>query len=98
MRSINALEYTLKQALGGHKPRVQRLIQIMPGLIAAQSIHLKELACTVAGSAHLDSHYRRLQRFFSQVSFPPPVIAHLGVGLFLPDTPLYLSTDRTHGQ
>lgn len=37
MQPISALEYTLKQALSWHKPRVQCLIQIMLGLIAVRT-------------------------------------------------------------
>lgn len=49
MQSISALERTLKQALGWHKPQVQCLIQIMPDLIAVRSANLKELACAIEG-------------------------------------------------
>lgn len=98
MHSINALESTLKQALGWHKSRAECLVQIMLGLIAVRSVNLKEMAGAIAGTAQIDSHYRRLQRFFSEVSFPPHAIAHLMMELFLPDTPVYLSIDRTHWQ
>ena len=35
------------------------------------------------GDADLNSHYRRLQRFFSRVTFPVHALAKLMVGLFL---------------
>ena len=96
---INELEDRLKQALDWHKSRVQCLTQIILGLIAVRSVNLKELACAVSGQAQIDSNYRRLQRFFSQVTFPRQVVARLIAGLFfLPEEPVYLSLDRTNWQ
>lgn len=82
MQMINELESTLKQALSWHKSRVECLVQIVLGLITVRTVNLKELAVAMTGSAALDSNYRRLQRFFEQVSFPSHVIAHMVAGLF----------------
>ena len=93
----NELAANLKQSLGWHKARVDCLVQLIMGLIMTRSVNLKELACVVSGEAKLDSHYRRLQRFFSQVTLPRHAVAKLIMGLFFPlGERVYLSIDRTN--
>ena len=82
MQQINELESTLKQSFGWHKSRIECLVQILLGLITVRTVNLKELAVAMTGVASMDSNYRRLQRFFEQVCFPPHVIAHMTAGLF----------------
>ncbi|VAW23360.1 hypothetical protein MNBD_ALPHA11-496 [hydrothermal vent metagenome] len=82
MQQINELESTLKQGMGWHKSRIKCLVQILLGLITVRTVNLKELAVAMQGTASIDSNYRRLQRFFAHVYFPPHVIAHMAAGLF----------------
>lgn len=94
---INELEANLKDTFGWHKSRIRCLIQIIVGLIAVRSVNLKELACVFTGETEMNSHYRRLQRFFAQVRFPRHALAQLLLGLFYPaDEKVYLSMDRTN--
>ena len=74
---INELEANLKDTFGWHKSRIRCLIQIIVGLIAVRSVNLKELACVFTGETEMNSHYRRLQRFFAQVRFPRHALAQL---------------------
>lgn len=94
---INELESNLKDTFGWHKSRIRCLIQIIVGLIAVRSVNMKELACAFVGNAELNSHYRRLQRFFAQIHFPRHALAQLLLGLFYrADEKVYLSMDRTN--
>ena len=61
----NELEATLKQAFNWNKPSTACLIQIMLSMLTLRTVNLKKLACGIKGDADLNSHYRRLQRFFS---------------------------------
>ena len=82
MESINELEGTLKQALGWNKSRTECLLKIVLSLIMVRTVNLKQIACAMSGESQIDSHYRRLQRFFSQMVFPRHVIARLLAGIF----------------
>ena len=94
---INELEDNLKDMFGWHKSRIRCLVQIVVGLIAVRSVNLKELACAFTGESELNSHYRRLQRFFAQIRFPRHTLANLLLGLFYSaDEKVYLSIDRTN--
>jgi hypothetical protein len=58
---------------------------------------MKYLRITTAfpGSAEVDSHYRRIQRFFKEVEIQPDLMAQLVVS-FLPYDQYVLSMDRTN--
>lgn len=82
MQSVNEFKDALKQALGWNKSRTECLSQIVLCLIMVRTVNLKQLACAMSGQAQLDSNYRRLQRFFSQMVFPKQVVARLIAGIF----------------
>jgi len=79
---INELESTLKQSLNWNKPKTACLVQILLAVISLRTVNLKKLACGVTGEATLESQYRRLQRFFSKVTFPVHALAKLLAGIF----------------
>ncbi len=95
------LIHTLKKALmQGPVPltrhRIDLISSLVCGLIQVRSVHLKKLACSLPGLAQIDSHYRRLQRFFSS-GFSPSVFTELIVAkLVRPGQPQVLVMDRTH--
>ena len=61
-----------------------------------RSVNLKKLAYSLSGCAQIDSHYRRLQRFFSS-GLSPEVFTELIVAkLVRPGQPQVLVLDRTH--
>ena len=74
---INMLKKALRQ---GATPLTHHRIDLMSRLVCAliqvRSVNLKKLACSLSGRAQIDSHYRRLQRFFSS-GVSPLVFAEL---------------------
>ncbi len=63
---IHTLKKGLEQAgLGLSRHRIDLLCKLLPALIQTRSVNLKKLACVLPGFAHIDSHYRRLQRFLA---------------------------------
>lgn len=76
--------------------RIDLIRRLVCALIQVRSVNLKKLACSLPGRAHVDSHYRRLQRFFSS-GFSPGVFTALIVSkLVRPGQPQLLVMDRTH--
>lgn len=78
-----------------HLARIKCLSYLMMGLFKVKTVNLTEIATTFPGRAEIESHYRRLQRFFQQVEFDSPLIAQLVVS-FLPDPTYTLALDRTN--
>jgi hypothetical protein len=78
-----------------HLSRIKCLSYIIIGLFKVKTVNLTEIATTFPGQAEIDSHYRRLQRFFQQVEFNSTLIADLVVS-FLPYTSYTLALDRTN--
>ena len=63
-------------------------------MFKVKTVNLAQLATAFPGPADIDSHYRRLQRFFKHVQLQPARIATF-VLAFLPDAPYTLALDRT---
>ena len=68
-------------------------------LLKVRSVNLAELATGFSGEAKVESHYKRLQRFFrtfevDQAALAPLLVRFLGVG----EGPWRLAMDRTHGR
>lgn len=78
-----------------HLARIKCLSYLIMGLFKVKTVNLTEIATTFPGRAEIESHYRRLQRFFQQVEFDSPLIAQLVVS-FLPDPTYTLALDRTN--
>ena len=95
------LIHTLKKALmQGSVSLTRHRIDLISGLVCAlmqvRSVNLRKLACSLPGLAQIDSHYRRLQRFFSS-GFSPAVFTRLIVSkLVRPGQRHVLVMDRTH--
>ena len=95
------LIHTLKKALmqgqvSLTRHRIDLISRLVCTLIQVRSVNLKKLACSLPGLAQIDSHYRRLQRFFSS-GFSPSVFTQLIVSKVVrPDQPQLLVMDRTH--
>jgi hypothetical protein len=79
---------------GWHLARMKCLSALIIALFKVKTVNLAQLATTFPGRAEIDSHYRRLQRFFQHVEIQPAVLAHLVVA-FLPYTTYTLALDRT---
>src|SRR5687768_14814625 len=68
-----------------HLARIKCLASLIMGVFKVKTVNLTPLATTFLGRAEVESHYRRLQRFFQHVEFNATLIAPLVVS-FLPYT------------
>src|SRR5262249_44296251 len=85
----------LQLYFGWHLARITCLSYLIVALFKVKTVNLAELATAFPGHAEIESHYRRMQRFFAQVEMKPALIAQLVVS-FLPYTTYTLSLDRTN--
>jgi hypothetical protein len=79
---------------GWHLARIKCLASLILGVFKVKTVNLTQIATTFPGHAEIESHYRRLQRFFQQVEFDSTLMAQL-VMSFLPYTTYTLALDRT---
>jgi hypothetical protein len=86
----------LKLHLGWHLARIKCLASIIVALVKIKTVNLTEVATAFPGTAEMESHDKRLQRFLKQVEIKPSLIATFGVAL-LPYATYPLSLDRTNG-
>ena len=94
---IHTLKKGLVQAdLGLSRHRIDLLCKLLPALIQTRSVNLKKLACALPGWAQIDSHYRRLQRFFTS-GLSPSIFTQLIINkLVVTGQSVTLVLDRTH--
>ena len=85
----------LKLHFGWHLARIKCLTSIIVALFKVKTVNLTEVATAFPGTAEMESHYKRLQRFFKQVDIKPSLIATFVVA-FLPYETYTLSMDRTN--
>jgi len=83
-------------ALDLSRHRIDLLCKLLPALIQTRSVNLKKLACALPGLALIESHYRRLQRFFNS-GLSPCVFTQLILNkLVVTGQAVTLVLDRTH--
>lgn len=97
------LTHDLKAALSEHLPwhgaRIGFLAQFLLALLKVRSVSLAELATGFGGKAKVESHYKRLQRFFRSFEIDQDSLARLLVRLVpVGDGPWRLTMDRTNWQ
>ena len=99
MRVIHTLKRALKR-VPHELSRYQEdlLCRLLGALIQTRSVNLKKIASALSGTATIDSHYRRLQRFFSGEVSPQFFTALIFQRLVTPGKRLFLTLDRTHWQ
>ena len=85
----------LKLHFGWHLARIKCLAYIIVALFKIKTVNLTEIAPAFPGTAEIESHYKRLQRFFKQVDIQPSLMATFVVA-FLPYETSTLSIDRTN--
>jgi len=95
MDHTTMLTEVLKLNFGWHLARVKCLSCLIMALFKVKTVNFQELATAFPGSAEVDSHYRRIPRFFKEVEIHPDLMAQLIVS-FLPYDQYVLSMDRTH--
>ena len=94
------LIHTLKKALTqGAIPltrhRIDLISRLVCALIQVRSVNMKKLACSLSGRAQIDSHYRRLQRFFSSAVSPSVFTPLIVSKVVRPGQQQLLVMDRT---
>jgi hypothetical protein len=93
--------HELRAVLSEHRPwhgaRISFLAQFLLALLKVRSVNLAELATGFGGKAKVDSHYKRLQRFFRAFELDYDDLARLLVRLVpVGDGPWRLTMDRTN--
>lgn len=94
---VRELKAVLAEHLPWHGARLGFLAQFLLALFKVRSVNLAELATGFGGQGQVDSHYKRLQRFFRSFEIDPDSWAGLLVRLVpVGDGPWRLTLDRTH--
>ena len=89
------LTHLLKLHFGWHLARIKCLSCLIIALFKVKTVNFAELATAFSGSAKVDSHYRRIQRFFKEVDLQQDTVARFVTSL-LPYDQFMLSIDRTN--
>lgn len=95
MNHLALLTSLLFQVFGWHLARAKCGAAIIEALIKVRTVNLTDLATALPGKAKVDSKYKRLQRFFKEVSLDFRLVAKLIVS-WLPEGPWVLAMDRTN--
>ena len=94
---VRELEAVLAEHLPWQGARIGFLARFLLALFKVRSVNLAELATGFGGTAQVDSHYKRLQRFFRSFEIEPDSWARRLVRLVpVGDGPWRLTLDRTH--
>lgn len=95
MNQVTQLRNALRPYLSWHGARLTFLAAFLIALLRVKTINFAELATAFGGKAQIDSHYKRLQRFFRQYEMDYAEIAQTVVALMAIPEPWVLSIDRT---
>jgi len=94
-KHIELLKDKLYEFYPANKCRIDLIALFIIALIQICTINLTKIAASFPGETKIDSHYRRLQRFFATFRFSERIIVNLIVS-FIPVKKLILSMDRTN--
>jgi hypothetical protein len=92
------LERTLSENLSWNKARIKFLARFLFALLAAKTVNLQQLAIFFAGSAKVESNYKRIKRFLRHFSIDEAELARLMVRLMRLVPPFVITIDRTEWQ
>lgn len=96
---IRELKAILAEHLPWHGARISFLAQFLLALLKVRSVSLAELATGFGGKAKVDSHYKRLQRFFRSFEIGYDDLARLLARIGpVGGGPWRLTMDRTNWQ
>jgi len=98
MAEVRCLERTLEENLSWNKARINFFSKFLMAIIAVRTVNLVEIASVFAGKAKVESHYKRIQRFFRYYEISYTVIAVFVIQLIAQASPWILSIDRTEWQ
>ena len=94
---VQELKAVLAEHLPWHGARIGFLAQFLLALLKVRSVSLAELATGFGGPAKVESHYKRLQRFFRSFEIDQDSLARLLARLVpVGQGPWRLAMDRTH--
>ncbi len=94
---VHELKAVLAEHLPWHGARIGFLAQFLLALFKVRSVNLAKRSTGFGGKAQVDSHYKRLQRFFRSFERDPAHWARRLVRLVpVGDGPWRLTLDRTH--
>ena len=95
MNQVTLLRDALRPHLAWHGARLSFLAAFLIALLQVKTVNFAELATGFSGKAQIDSHYKRLQRFFRSYELNYTEIAQTIVALMDIPEPWTLSLDRT---
>lgn len=98
MDQITQLQAALRPHLPWHGARLGFLAAFLIALLRVKTVNFAELATAFGGRAHIDSHTKRIQRFFRHYEINNAQIAKAVVALMNIPLPWVLSLDRTEWQ
>jgi hypothetical protein len=95
MSQIILLRQALKPHLAWHGARLAFLAAFLISLLRVKTVNLSEIATGFGGKAHIESHYKRMHRFFRQFEVDEIEIAKAVMALMAIPQSWVLSIDRT---
>ncbi len=95
MDHTTMLTDVLKLHFGWNLARIKCLSCLIIALFKVKTVNFAELATAFSGTAMVESHYRRIQRFFKEIKIQQDMVAQL-VASLLPYDQFILSMDRTN--
>jgi Transposase DDE domain len=98
MSQVTLLRKALRPHLAWHGARLSFLATFLIALLQVKTVNFTELASAFGGKAHIDSHYKRIQRFFRLYDLDFAEMAQAVVNLMAIPEPWVLSLDRTEWQ
>lgn len=98
MNQVTLLREALRPHWAWHGARLSFLATFLIALLRVKTINFAELATAFEGKAHIDSHYKRIQRFFRFYELDLPEIAQAVVNLMAIPEPWVLSLERIEWQ
>ena len=96
MQGVKELQQELGKLLNWHGSRLDFLAKFILSLIKVRTVNLAEIATAFPGPAKVESHYKRLQRFFRGFELNSNAIAKLVSSLIPCRSPWILTLDRTN--
>lgn len=96
MTELRPLIDMLRNYFPWHLARSQCLANVVLSLIRVRTVNLADLATAFCGKAKVESHYRRLQRFFQEVKLPQELLASFVVHVLPLESRWLLCLDRTN--
>ena len=95
MKEINLLREMLRPHIQWHGARLAFVSTFLIALIRVKTVNMAEIATGFSGKAKVESHYKRLQRFFRDFEVDYSSIAHTVARVMNISEPWVLSIDRT---